>query len=331
METSRHFCATTGLLSSVTDPNNQAVNYTYDSRRRVTNVKTTQDGKVYQNSYAYSNDRLASVSHNTTSDACDVTYTFGYDAVGRPTTVKVGTQVLSTNAYNDTGTLNSVTYGNGGKVVYAYDTFKRPTTVYYDSSTNPRYQCSYGSNGQVARVRDAILVRYIQSEYDSTGRPVRVRTTSGNSHVYTGEVGYDQYNNLAYFKEQVGTNRAAYKTTFTYDNENRPTTINHGDTANHVVNSYDILGRIVGRTVTAGGKATASQYTYVSGGQGSGSTTRLISTISQPNEAFAYTYDNVGNVASVSRNVSTTTCVYDKLEHINGTHVCRIVLRYQLG
>ena len=56
------------------------------------------------------------------------------DALGRPTTVKVGSTTLSTNTYNSTGTLAQTTFGNGGiidsvgtKVVeYKYDAWGKP-------------------------------------------------------------------------------------------------------------------------------------------------------------------------------------------------------------
>lgn len=104
-------------LTKVTDPNGQSVNYSYDSRRRVTSTSATADGKTYKNTYTYNNDRLKTVSHNTTSDTPDVTYTFDYDRFGNPTTVKVGNQVLSTNVYTYTGdrTLMRVEYGSGGQ------------------------------------------------------------------------------------------------------------------------------------------------------------------------------------------------------------------------
>ena len=75
--------ANDGTLTSVTDPTGQTVNYTYDASRRVTSVQTTGDGKTYKNAYTYENDRIKTVSHNTTSDtANDVTYTFDYDGLG---------------------------------------------------------------------------------------------------------------------------------------------------------------------------------------------------------------------------------------------------------
>ena len=66
------------------------------------NVAATDGAaKVYRNAYTYENDRIKTVSHNTTGSDCDVTYTFDYDDLGRKTTVKVGSQTLSTNVYAD--------------------------------------------------------------------------------------------------------------------------------------------------------------------------------------------------------------------------------------
>lgn len=96
--------------------------------------------KTYRNAYTYENDRIKTISHNTTDDNTnDVTYTFGYDDLGRKTTVKVGSQVLSANEY-DAGRntlLTGVEYGNGDKVSYSYDTFDRLTGM-----LNPLCFCS---------------------------------------------------------------------------------------------------------------------------------------------------------------------------------------------
>ena len=124
-------------LKRVTDPTGQAVEYEYDAAKRVTGVETTADGRTYKNAYTYEDDRIKTVSHNTTSDtATDVTYTFDYDDLGRKTTVKVGTQTLSTNVYKDdrSGLLEEVQYGNDGKVRYAHDDFDRLTGVAYDGA-----------------------------------------------------------------------------------------------------------------------------------------------------------------------------------------------------
>ena len=100
----RQVDAVTDTLTSVTDPNGQSVSYTYDGLRRVTGSQSAAGGKTYRNAYTYTQDKLVTAAHNTTSDSvCDVTYNFAYDTLGNQTTVSVGTQALSTAVYSATG------------------------------------------------------------------------------------------------------------------------------------------------------------------------------------------------------------------------------------
>ena len=97
--------AARGTLSWVQDPKGQRVNYTYDAMKRVVRTESVQDAKSYHNDYTYQGDKLVQVRHNTSDNAAeDVTYAFAYDAVNRPTAVRVGKQLLSETAYNANGT-----------------------------------------------------------------------------------------------------------------------------------------------------------------------------------------------------------------------------------
>ena len=311
---------TAGTLTSVTDPNGQTVNYQYDVLKRTTGTYTTAGGKTYRNAYTYTQDKLTKAAHNTTDDdVCDVEYNFAFDGAGRPTTVKVGSQTLSTTVYNPDGTVQKVTYGNSSagspqEARYTYDDFKRLQSVQFDGETGDAYTYEYGANGQVMRLTDTILDRRMMSEYDTANRPMRITHMEGEStHLYTGQVEYDEYNNLKTFKEQVGTARTPYQTDFTYDNENKPTLMTFGDTNNKVAYAYDAIGRVSSRTVTAAGHAYATAYGYAAGNNGSGNTTPLISSLTQSGENFTYTYDDVGNIASVVQNNKTTAYTYDAL------------------
>ncbi|MDO5378070.1 MAG: DNRLRE domain-containing protein [Clostridia bacterium] len=307
-------------LTSVTDPNGQSVSYTYDSRKRVTGTNATADGKAYKNAYTYENDRLKTVSHNTTGDAPDVTYTFDYDRFGNPTTVKVGTNTLSTNVYTTTGdhTLMRVEYGNGGKVHYTRDDFRRVTGIHYDAATTPRFTYDYGANGQVAYVRDNELNRTVWTEYDTSERPTRVHllesanSSSIGTPKYVGTTSYDAYGNVASYKETVN-NSASFETTYTYDVENRPTQIRYGADNRKVNYTYDPIGRISGRTLT-GNASYATTYQYAAPDNTDGiTTTPLVASITQPGHNFSYTYDNVGNITREVYNRKNTTYVYDSL------------------
>ena len=236
--------ARTGELNSVTDPTGQTVSYAYDDAKRVTGVQTTADGKTYRNAYTYEEDRIKTVSHNTTDNtATDVTYTFDYDDLGRKTTVKVGTQMLSTNVYeNDrNGLLQEVQYGNGGKVKYTYDDFDRITGLRYDDETSDRYTYEYGANGMAARVHDNNLGRSYETEYDLSDRPCQGTLVGADGHrLYRTTLEYTRHSNLNSFREEVGEGwlGSTHKTSYTYDIDNRVTEMQFDDSLHKI--AYDL-------------------------------------------------------------------------------------------
>lgn len=318
-------------LTKVTDPNGQSVNYTYDSRMRVIGTSATADGRNYKNAYAYEKDRLKTVAHNTTSDTPDVTYTFDYDEFGNPTTVKVGNQVLSTNVYTDTGdrTLMRVEYGNGGKVHYTRDDFRRVTGIHYDDATTPRFTYDYGANGQVAYVRDNELNRTVWTEYDTSERPTRTHilesasSSSIGTPKYVNTVRYDAYGNVDSYKETVN-NSASFETTYIHDVENRPTQLRYGADNRIIAYTYDAIGRIATRAANSMQTSYLTTYQYLAPENGDSiQTTPLVTSITQNGQNFSYTYDNVGNISSETRNGLTTTYEYDslgQLTRVNDPH-----------
>ena len=250
-------------------------------------------------------------------------YSFEQDALGRQTAVKVGNQTLSQSQYqNDPtkpnfGTLTATTYGNGAKVSSRYDDFNRVTGVVYGEETAPRYEYDYNAKGQVARVRDNLLNRTTQSEYDLANRPVRVKTAEAGQHVYTGQVAYDNvYGNLSEFTEKVGENRQEYGTKFGYDDENRPTSLTYSANGKEIGQStttIDKLNRTTFSTVQLGSKTFTSEYHFAAGGYGTGSVTNLVASITQPGCNCGYGYDDNGNIASATLNGKWTGYTYDAL------------------
>ena len=278
------------------------------------------------NEYTYDAKRgnLVEIRHNTDGNAAnDVVYSFEQDALGRQTAVKVGNQTLSQSAYqNDPtkpnfGTLTATTYGNGAKISSRYDDFNRVTGVVYGEETAPRYEYDYNAKGQVARVRDNLLNRTTQSEYDLANRPVRVKTSEDAKHVYTGQVAYDNvYGNLSEFTEKVGENRQEYGTKFGYDDENRPTSLTYSigaTTIGQSTTTIDKLNRTTFSAVKLGSKTFTSEYHFAAGGYGTGSVTNLVSSITQPGCNCGYGYDDNGNIASATLNGKWTGYTYDEL------------------
>ena len=315
-------------LTSVQDPSGQVVSYTYDNAKRVTEVSSTASSKTYKNQYTYENDRIKTVRHNTTSNTtCDVVYTFGYDVLGRKTTVSVGNEdtsaVLSTNVYKTdrSGLLDEVQYGNGGKVKYEYDDFDRLTGVKYDNETNARYTYDYGANGAVARVKDNHLNQTKQVEYDLAERPCQATiiqhdTQNGDSIAYRTTLKYDDRSRLERFSEQVPG--GSHTTAYTYDKDNRTTQLLYDGTPK-VEYTYDALGRIQTRKAT-NGSAYTSNYSFVAGDTtlyGTGATTPLVSSITQGSGTnamnFSYTYDVRGNILTETHGGKTRSYVYDAI------------------
>ena len=187
----------------------------------------------------------------------------------------------------------------------------------YGEETAPRYEYDYNAKGQVARVRDNLLNRTTQSEYDLANRPVRVKTSEDAKHVYTGQVAYDNvYGNLSEFTEKVGENRQKFGTKFGYDDENRPTLLTYSVDATTIGQStttIDKLNRTTFSTVKLGSKTFTSEYHFAAGGYGTGSVTNLVSSITQPGCNCGYGYDDNGNIASATLNGKWTGYTYDEL------------------
>ena len=215
------------------------------------------------------------------------------------------------------GTLTATTYGNGAKISSRYDDFNRVTGVVYGEETAPRYEYDYNAKGQVARVRDNLLNRTTQSEYDLANRPVRVKTAEAGQHVYTGQVAYDNvYGNLSEFAEKVGENRQEFGTKFGYDDENRPTSLTYSigaTTIGQSTTTIDKLNRTTFSAVKLGSKTFTSEYHFAAGGYGTGSVTNLVSSITQPGCNCGYGYDDNGNIASATLNGKWTGYTYDAL------------------
>ena len=187
----------------------------------------------------------------------------------------------------------------------------------YGEETAPRYEYDYNAKGQVARVRDNLLNRTTQSEYDLANRPVRVKTSEDAKHVYTGQVAYDNvYGNLSEFTEKVGEDRQEFGTKFGYDDENRPTSLTYSigaTTIGQSTTTIDKLNRTTFSAVKLGSKTFTSEYHFAAGGYGTGSVTNLVSSITQPGCNCGYGYDDNGNIASATLNGKWTGYTYDAL------------------
>ncbi len=95
----------------------------------------------------------------------------------------------------------------------------------FDSGTANRYTYTYNANGQAVKVTDSVLNRTAISEYDLANRAAYV--SSGKKiHIFIrGRWDMTVTHDLSAFREQVGSRRTVYNTTFSYDSAERPTAV----------------------------------------------------------------------------------------------------------
>lgn len=131
--------------------------------------------------YSYAQDRLTGIQHNNKQ----VQYSFGYDALGRQTTVRVGNgttwNTLAANAYDNRSRLTSQTYGNGQKVNYRYDSLDRPVIKYYnnDDYNSTGFHKVYNASGNLGLVKDVVNNLRTRYTYDLANRLVGIRQLTG--------------------------------------------------------------------------------------------------------------------------------------------------------
>ena len=347
-ETETSYNNTTGLTTSVTDARGKTVTYGYDNNTRQT--KTITDPNGHSANYVYSDatamHRLASLTSTglgvvtygydtygklETITRGSTTYNLTYDAWNRPINTKVGNMTLSTNTYDSEFRLSAVTYGNGFSARYIYDDLDRVKQIEQAQdihSTDPEesaytltYEMIYNGEGDLYELRNYRTKRVSFFEYDHAGRCMaskeRAFTFTVNNGIYTIQsydsvlssygYQYDECNNLS--KLTCSVLGSTWSTVYTYDGDNRAktTTLASGTV---ITNTYDPIGRLQKRTLgLASGYDTT--LTYVPG-NATNKTTGLVSTYQNGSDAaYSYTYDNVGNITSITQGSTSISYEYD--------------------
>ena len=214
------------------------------------------------------------------------------------------------------------TYGNKDYVYYCYDSLDRLAEKSYNDRNNncvAKKQYLYGNDGNISVTVDFASNSYTRYNYDLSGRTASIREYSGTDVSSNIPISYTEYKyadktnyltNVKHFSP-IGTQNIAYK----YGN------INNGEMPDQVysvswngvekvTNKFDSLSRLSKRTVN--GLATNYTYKDIEGNQ----TTMLVKSIETAAGTFTYTYDEVGNIKSVSDGTYTTSYDYDALNQL---------------
>lgn len=285
-----------------------------------------------ENKYQYSADKkyLTKILHNDD----DVCYNFEYDKYGRQTKVTVGNGTQSKNlitngyAYSSGKLIETSTYGNGYVLAQTYDRYGRLEQIKGNQVLKATYD--YNSNGLLGRVKDAKAGSVTKFDYDISGRPVLITNTMpmvGSSATLHPRVEYRygangsknlvQVNTMPRYGSDTNPRVADFQYEY-YTSAGSGANVGqikavkmHSES--RLVYTYDTLGRVTEKKYATTDKATTYGYLNVSGNK----TTSLVSSVDNFGNKLTYTYDNLGNIKTVSENGTLQeTYTYDALSRL---------------
>ncbi|HEV7745181.1 MAG TPA: Ig-like domain-containing protein, partial [Pyrinomonadaceae bacterium] len=270
---------------STTDPDNKTTSFDYDELSRTIQVQDALDQK-----YEFAYDLLGRQTGMTRNA---VSMSYGYDAVGNPTSRTDYNGATTDYTYDDLNRLTTMSYPDSASVTYAYDGLSRLTTA---ANENGTVTFSYDSRGRVSETTD-VWGKTLGYSYDANGNRVAMSLDSSDYASYS----YDEVNRQTRVNDAAtrvvdysydATNKLSSRAlrngvtaTYTYDNLDRLTHLNdsYGTTAildNHC--SYNTASQIVEKVDVA---STTDSYDY----------DPLDRLTSSSSDGGSYSYDEVGN------------------------------------
>ncbi|MFJ4409567.1 RHS repeat-associated core domain-containing protein [Streptomyces sp. NPDC088910] len=281
----------------------------------------TPTGAYDSTAYGYDNggnlNKITDPSHNV--------WTWTYDQLGRQVKAVDPDSGTTTKAYNDRGELVSVTDGRTKTVAHVYDNLSREIETRDGSATGQLLTSQTwdpaGSQGQLASTTRYVpingttyqyktVVNTYDALYHATKSTLTVPSVPGQEGLAGSYVTGGNYNldgtvqSAAY--PAVGS-LAAENVAYTYNKEHLAATISSNLSGYLSAQTYSVTGKPMQSALNAGGKTTWVTNAYEWGTQRlSGSRTDQ-QDITGAARATAYTYDEAGDVTSLSDKSRTGT------------------------
>ena len=305
-----------GLISTITDAQNNVTTYGYDANGNRTSVT---DAMNNQTTFAYdAGNRLTTITYPG-----NATTSFGYDYRGRRTSVTDQNGKKTTYAYDDADRLTTVTDPNNNITQYTYDTESNPLSI--EDANGHSTLFSYDAYGRVIETNFP-STHYEQYGYDAANNLTSKTDRNGNtiSYVYDDlyrltQKTYPDSSTVEYVYDLVGKLQQVTDPTgtygFAYDNMGRlvGTTTKYTFLANTTYTdsySYDAASNRVSMTDPQNG---VTSYVY--------DTLNRLSTLTPPTAfgsgSFGFTYDALSRRTQMTRpNGVTTNYTYDNLSRL---------------
>ncbi len=281
---------TTGLLNSISNPNEEITNYVYDDKKRIIEIKQS-DKKI---NYTYNSNNMFSKIKDD-----DKEYNIIYDEFLNAKKVKIGDNItLITNNYEENnGNMISSVYGNDQVINYTYDNFDRVKSVI---KSNDTYKYNYDNLGNLVKIEsNNDVYKYI---YDLSQKLSIYRFNN-----FEIKYIYDTCGNV------IGKN-------YVLDNtiDNISNTLNKEDAIiktqfdNNSINYiYDSLGRLKSRNIN---NVYNTEYTHLTNGN---RTSLLVDSVNNNGDIYKYKYSKLNNITHIyHNNVLENEYKYDKYNRL---------------
>ena len=213
-------------------------------------------------------------------------------------------------------------------VNYFYDHLDRVVKKCYNNNEDTAFLYLYNGLGALSSVTDTATQEKISYVYDTVGRPSETRTEKGDN-IFRVLYGYDEIsrpNSLIY--KYNGAYTQKYSTSYIADNRITLFKLNNGQSdVFSIAPMFDTLGRQTSRTLKNGSGAQVDKevYSFLAGAGGNNASTSVISSVgyygadSTVDETYTYTYDDIGNIKTVSKNgVQIAAYTYNSLNILTG-------------
>ncbi|MFF4345469.1 polymorphic toxin-type HINT domain-containing protein [Kitasatospora sp. NPDC001540] len=272
------------------------------------------------------------------TDPAGTVWTWSYDQHGHQTKAVDPDSGTATMRYNDRGELTSTTDGRGNTIATVYDNLGRPTETHQDSPTGPLLTSQVwdpaGNKGQLSSsTRHATVggntyqYKTAYSLFDALSRPTRTTVTVPSvpgqeplAGTYTSGATYRLDGQTKTLTYPAAGNLPAEPIAFTYDSLHRPTQV-IGLSDYQTGQTYSPTNKPWQTTLNGtGDKRILVTDSYEWGTQRLASSRTDQYGVTGAARAAAYTYDQAGNVTSVtdtSRSGTDRQCfTYDHLARL---------------